>query len=179
MASELFRSHGYDAVGIADVIQAAGMTQGGFYKHLANKEALACEAWSPGFANVDASWTPSQGQATGDDGPSIEAIVEYYLSAQRPGDRCPMQGHGEGCSAKPGSRSIPCRLWGRHWGALSYFRHKGRRKHGRGSSETFLRCIGGPKYAWTCIRRGRLGSVHQACGWRGRQVVRPHEPGAN
>lgn len=95
MTSVLFRSHGYDAVGIADVIQAAGMTQGGFYKHLANKEALACEAWSPGFANVDASWTPSQGQATADDGPSIEAIVEYYLLAQRTEDRCPMQGHGE------------------------------------------------------------------------------------
>jgi len=95
VASELFRSRGYDAVGIADVMQAAGMTQGGFYKHFATKEALACEAWNAGFVNVDATWAPPQGKATGDDGPSIEAIVQYYLSVQRPEDRCPMQGHGE------------------------------------------------------------------------------------
>ena len=95
VASELFRSRGYDAVGIADVMQAAGMTQGGFYKHFANKEALACEAWAAGFSSVDATWAPPEGQATGDEGPSIEAIVQYYLSAQRPEDRCPMQGHGE------------------------------------------------------------------------------------
>ena len=53
-AGNLFRSRGYDAVGIADVMKAAGMTQGGFYKHFASKEALAAEAWSEGFVDFEA-----------------------------------------------------------------------------------------------------------------------------
>lgn len=94
-ASELFRSRGYDAVGIADVMQAAGMTQGGFYKHFANKAALACEAWSAGFARVEAAWTRPSGEGTADEIAPVAAMVEYYLSDQPPEDRCPMQGHGE------------------------------------------------------------------------------------
>ncbi|GEP00728.1 TetR/AcrR family transcriptional regulator [Methylobacterium haplocladii] len=94
-ASELFRTCGYDAVGIADVMKAAGMTQGGFYKHFATKEALACEAWSAGFAAVEAAWAGPGGEGAEDDGPSISAIVEYYLGVQPPEHRCPMQGHGE------------------------------------------------------------------------------------
>lgn len=93
-ASTLFRSRGYDAVGIADVMTAAGMTQGGFYKHFASKEALACEAWQAGFSRVEAAWTPQSCDAA-DDGPSIASIVDYYLSEQPPESRCPMQGHGE------------------------------------------------------------------------------------
>jgi TetR/AcrR family transcriptional regulator, transcriptional repressor for nem operon len=94
-ASELFRSRGYDAVGIADVMKAAGMTQGGFYKHFATKEALACEAWNAGFAAVEAAWARPAGDGAGNDGSSIPAIVDYYLSVQPPEHRCPMQGHGE------------------------------------------------------------------------------------
>jgi TetR/AcrR family transcriptional repressor of nem operon len=42
-AGNLFRSRGYDAVGIAYVMKAAGMTQRGFYKHFASKE----RRWPP------------------------------------------------------------------------------------------------------------------------------------
>lgn len=93
-ASELFRIRGYDAVGIADVMRAAGMTQGGFYKHFASKEALAREAWNAGFSAVNAEWAPGDQGAVGG-GPSLTDIVRYYLSPQPPTDRCPMQGHGE------------------------------------------------------------------------------------
>ena len=37
VVSGLFRAHGVEAVGIADVMKAAGMTQGGFYKHFPSK----------------------------------------------------------------------------------------------------------------------------------------------
>lgn len=94
-ASALFRSHGYDAVGIADVMKAAGMTQGGFYKHFATKEALACEAWNAGFAGVEAAWAAPGREGAGDDALSIPSIIHYYLAPQPPEDRCPMQGHGE------------------------------------------------------------------------------------
>jgi DNA-binding transcriptional regulator YbjK len=39
-ATALFRRHGVDAVSIADIMKAADMTQGGFYKHFTSKDAL-------------------------------------------------------------------------------------------------------------------------------------------
>jgi TetR/AcrR family transcriptional repressor of nem operon len=41
-ASALFRERGL-GVGLADVMAAAGMTHGGFYRHFASKEALVAE----------------------------------------------------------------------------------------------------------------------------------------
>lgn len=43
-ATQLFRERGFDAVGIADVMTAAGFTHGGFYNHFESKEALEAEA---------------------------------------------------------------------------------------------------------------------------------------
>lgn len=43
-ATKLFRERGFDGVGIADVMAAAGFSHGGFYNHFASKEALAAEA---------------------------------------------------------------------------------------------------------------------------------------
>src|ERR1700683_4889514 len=45
-AAKLFRAKGFDAVGVAELMRAAGMTHGGFYNHFESKEALekvACE----------------------------------------------------------------------------------------------------------------------------------------
>jgi TetR/AcrR family transcriptional repressor of nem operon len=88
-AGNLFRSRGYDAVGIADVMKAAGMTQGGFYKHFASKEALAAEAWSEGFALSSALWKRKE-----KDSPAAD-IIDYYLAPKPPEHRCPMVAHGE------------------------------------------------------------------------------------
>lgn len=87
-AGDLFRSRGYDAVGIADVMKAAGMTQGGFYKHFASKEALAAEAWGLGFKLSSVIWQRNKGA-------SAAAIVDYYLAPKPPEHRCPMVAHGE------------------------------------------------------------------------------------
>ncbi|EGS9018098.1 helix-turn-helix transcriptional regulator [Salmonella enterica] len=43
-ASGLFRAHGIANVSISDIMKAAGMTAGGFYKHFESKESLAREA---------------------------------------------------------------------------------------------------------------------------------------
>ena len=88
-AGNLFRSRGYDAVGIADVMKAAGMTQGGFYKHFASKEALAAEAWSEGFALSSALWKRKEKASPAAD------IIDYYLTPKPPEHRCPMVAHGE------------------------------------------------------------------------------------
>ena len=40
----LFRKHGFEGIGVADIMKAAGLTQGGLYGHLDSKGDLAVEA---------------------------------------------------------------------------------------------------------------------------------------
>jgi TetR/AcrR family transcriptional repressor of nem operon len=51
-ASELFRERGYDGVGVADLMEAAGFTHGGFYKHFGAKADLMAEATACGIART-------------------------------------------------------------------------------------------------------------------------------
>ncbi|WP_347877452.1 helix-turn-helix domain-containing protein [Paraburkholderia sp. BL6665CI2N2] len=39
-AEKLFRERGIDAVGLAELMKAAGFTHGGFYNHFKSKDAL-------------------------------------------------------------------------------------------------------------------------------------------
>ena len=50
IASTLFREHGFDGVGVADMMAAAGFTHGGFYKHFQSKADLMAEAAASGFS---------------------------------------------------------------------------------------------------------------------------------
>ena len=43
-AAKLFRDRGFDAVGVAELMGAAGMTHGGFYNHFDSKEAIEAAA---------------------------------------------------------------------------------------------------------------------------------------
>jgi len=43
-AARLFRSRGFDAVSVAEVMEAAGLTHGAFYSYFASKDALFVEA---------------------------------------------------------------------------------------------------------------------------------------
>jgi len=84
VASRLFRQRGIDAVSVAEVMDAAGFTHGGFYNHFADKGALAVEAVLATFErSVDAIE-----RATAD---GVDAYVKSYLSpAHRDGDSgCP------------------------------------------------------------------------------------------
>lgn len=53
-ASTLFRERGYDGVGIADLMAAAGFTHGGFYKQFGSKADLMAEAAACGIAQTAA-----------------------------------------------------------------------------------------------------------------------------
>ena len=44
-AARLFRERGIEATSVADVMKAAGLTHGGFYKHFPSKQALVAEAF--------------------------------------------------------------------------------------------------------------------------------------
>src|SRR6266567_7519086 len=43
-AAAEFRQHGIAATGLADLMKAAGLTHGGFYRHFASKDQLVAEA---------------------------------------------------------------------------------------------------------------------------------------
>jgi TetR/AcrR family transcriptional regulator, transcriptional repressor for nem operon len=70
VASTLFRERGYDGVGVADLMAAAGFTHGGFYKHFRSKADLMAEAAARGF---------SQSAAT-IEGADPAVFVQEYLS---------------------------------------------------------------------------------------------------
>ncbi len=57
IASEMFRENGFDGVGVADLMQRAGLTHGGFYNHFTSKEALIAEASAKGFADTARRYT--------------------------------------------------------------------------------------------------------------------------
>lgn len=80
-ASVLFRERGYDGVGIAELMSAAGLTHGGFYKHFGSKADLMSEAMSCGFSQ---SVESTQGVGR-------EKFVEHYLSRQH------RDAMGQGC----------------------------------------------------------------------------------
>ncbi len=87
-ASEQFRTHGYDGIGIASLMKAAGMTQGGFYKQFKNKEALECEATELALNDNFELWAST---IEGEEDP-VAAIKEWYLSSRH------LSSVGQGCA---------------------------------------------------------------------------------
>lgn len=82
-AAELFRERGYDGVGVAELMAAAGLTHGGFYKHFKSKADLMAEAAAEGLAQ----------SAVVTSAIDITAFVNHYLSREHrdtPGNGCTM-----------------------------------------------------------------------------------------
>jgi TetR/AcrR family transcriptional repressor of nem operon len=94
-ASRLFRERGIDGVSVADVMAAAGLTHGGFYKQFASKEALVIEAVGQAFAEQAQRLT---GYRERDDQDAARAaFLATYLSPEHrddPGLGCPTAGFG-------------------------------------------------------------------------------------
>lgn len=75
-ASRLFRERGFDNVGIAEIMQAAGLTHGAFYGHFVSKDALAAAACDEAFADSLALIAARLGGPAG----SLRGYVNAYLS---------------------------------------------------------------------------------------------------
>src|SRR5262249_30911136 len=73
-AAELIRSSGIAEASVADVMAAAGLTHGGFYRHFRNKEHLVAEALSE--AGEKTNTTLGRYMAKG----GFNAAVDGYLS---------------------------------------------------------------------------------------------------
>jgi TetR/AcrR family transcriptional regulator, transcriptional repressor for nem operon len=82
VASTLFRKHGFDGIGVADIMKAAGLTHGGFYGHFESKDDLAAEACTVALSREWWKEALKSSKAGG-----LEAIVKAYLSPQHRSDR--------------------------------------------------------------------------------------------
>ena len=87
-AARLFREHGFDGIGLGEVMRAAGLTHGGFYKQFDSKEGLVREATAAALERSRAKWKQRIAASTGD---ALRTFVEGYLSPahrDNPADGC-------------------------------------------------------------------------------------------
>jgi TetR/AcrR family transcriptional regulator, transcriptional repressor for nem operon len=87
-AATLFREKGFDGVGLADIMGAAGLTHGGFYGHFGSKEDLEAQALSLAMAQALTNWSQTVDSAAGR---PLSALASQYLSPYYRDNR------GEGC----------------------------------------------------------------------------------
>ena len=87
-AARKFREQGIVATGLNDLMKAAGLTHGGFYKHFESKDQLVAEATAAAMDNL------LEGMAAY---PTSNAAVAAYLSTRHrdnPASGCPLAALG-------------------------------------------------------------------------------------
>ncbi|MBB3313741.1 TetR/AcrR family transcriptional repressor of nem operon [Rhizobium sp. BK196] len=87
-ASVLFRENGFDGVGVADIMRAAGLTHGGFYGHFESKDDLALEVSRKLIERVEERWRELI--AAEPDKP-LQALLDHYIhwrTVDDPGGSC-------------------------------------------------------------------------------------------
>jgi TetR/AcrR family transcriptional repressor of nem operon len=90
VASRLFRERGFDGIGLKDLMEGAGLTQGAFYKQFESKEDLAALASRRALESASQRW--SSAIAENPDDP-LGAVIAFYLSAghrEEKLDGCPV-----------------------------------------------------------------------------------------
>ncbi|WP_306144889.1 TetR/AcrR family transcriptional regulator [Roseibium sp. MMSF_3412] len=88
-AAQLFRERGVEAPSVSDVMQAAGLTHGGFYRHFKSKDDLVVSAFRLAvddvLADMEAAVTEEERAAARAD------YIDTYLSM------CHVDNRGNGC----------------------------------------------------------------------------------
>lgn len=83
VASRLFREKGFEAVGVSEVMQALGLTHGGFYGHFSSKDDLIVQALTHALGERSGATLP------------LGAYIDEYLSPRHRDNRaggCPIAG---------------------------------------------------------------------------------------
>ncbi|RIX28636.1 TetR/AcrR family transcriptional regulator [Amnibacterium setariae] len=91
-ASQGFKLHGVDGIGIQDLMATAGMTNGGFYNHFPSKEALVLEVYEQGFADSLAALGAIRDAHPRSARAAYDAMVDAYVAADHrdhPETGCP------------------------------------------------------------------------------------------
>jgi TetR/AcrR family transcriptional regulator, transcriptional repressor for nem operon len=102
VASRLFRERGFDGIGLKDLMEGAGLTQGGFYKQFASKQDLAVEASRRALESASGRWSDAAAQNPDD---PLGAVIGFYLSGdhrEEKMDGCPIVALGSD-AARQGS----------------------------------------------------------------------------
>ncbi|HEV7248299.1 MAG TPA: TetR/AcrR family transcriptional regulator [Shinella sp.] len=89
VASRLFREHGFDGIGLKDLMKGAGLTQGGFYKQFTSKDDLAALASRRAMESATRRWSAAAANSPD----PLEAVTEFYLSSDHKGEKaegCPL-----------------------------------------------------------------------------------------
>src|SRR5690348_3209881 len=93
-ASRMFREKG-TGVSVADVMNAAGLTHGGFYKQFASKNDLIDEAAAHAFAKPAVYSAAAREEKAADPETARRGLIEQYLSTwhrDHAADGCPVSG---------------------------------------------------------------------------------------
>lgn len=89
VASRLFREHGFDGIGLKDLMKGAGLTQGAFYKQFTSKDDLAALASARAMESATKRWS----EAAANSSDPLEAVMDFYLSTEHRGEKaegCPL-----------------------------------------------------------------------------------------
>lgn len=99
-ASQLFREHGFDGIGLKALMKGAGLTQGAFYKQFASKDDLIGQASERAFECSSQRWQAAiDGNATS----PLDGLLALYLSVGHRDDitkGCPMVALGPDAARK-------------------------------------------------------------------------------
>ena len=90
VASRLFRERGFDGIGLKDLMEGAGLTQGAFYKQFESKEDLAEQASRRALESASERWSAAIAENPDD---PLGAVIAFYLSAghrEEKLDGCPV-----------------------------------------------------------------------------------------
>jgi TetR/AcrR family transcriptional regulator, transcriptional repressor for nem operon len=94
-AAAEFRRNGITGTGLSDLMAAAGLTHGGFYRHFGSKDQLVAEACAAGMQSVVETTEAAAAHRPANSG--LQAIAERYLSTDHRDDQsdgCPLAGLG-------------------------------------------------------------------------------------
>ena len=80
-SARLFREKGVEDVSVPELMQAVGMTHGGFYKHFGSKDDLVPVAYGKAFDQIIDRLAEAAGKHGGDPVAAWNALVSGYLSA--------------------------------------------------------------------------------------------------
>ncbi|WP_315831582.1 TetR/AcrR family transcriptional regulator [Bradyrhizobium prioriisuperbiae] len=94
VASRLFRERGFDGIGLKDLMEGAGLTQGAFYKQFASKEDLTAQASKRALESAFQRWSAAAAANPQD---PLGAVIAFYLSMDHRAERmdgCPVAALG-------------------------------------------------------------------------------------
>lgn len=89
-AATLFRERGLDGVSVPELMEAVGLTHGGFYKQFASKDELMSLALDESFRQSRELGKKLRRDHDDDAAATLQAYIDFYLSPQHRADA----GHG-------------------------------------------------------------------------------------